>query len=127
MVNKKSILEQKDILLLSIDSHKRYSGLLKELNKLKNDEAKVSRDINILINKLSTFETKEIKLNGELLQATQLIGDYLENEKQIKINKVLRNEIVDVRHSLGKSKQILKNSEADILVYFLKKAYFPIF
>ena len=115
-VNKKEMLKQKDVLLLAIDSRKRYSDLLKEFNKLKADETKVSRDINTLINKLSTFETKEIKLNGELLQATQLIGDYLENEKQIKINKALRNEIVDVRHSLGKSKQIVSNSETDILI-----------
>ena len=115
-VNRKSMLKQKDVLLLAIDSRKRYSDLLKELNKFKGDETKVSRDINILINKLSTFETQEIKLNNELLQVTQLIKDYLENEKQIKKNKELRDEIVDVRHDLGKSKQILKNSEADILV-----------
>ena len=112
----KGMLEQKNVLLLAIDSRKNYTDLLKNVNTLKRDEEKVSRDINTLINKLSTFETKEIKLNGELLQATQLIEDYLENEKQIKINKTLRNEIVDVRHSLGKSKQILSNSEADILV-----------
>jgi exonuclease SbcC len=109
------MLKQKDVLLLAIDSRKRYSDLLKELNKFKGDETKVSRDINILINKLSTFETKEIKLNGEVLQATQLIKDYLDNEKYIKKNKELRDEIVDVRHKLGKSKQILSNSEADIL------------
>ena len=115
-VNRKGMLKQKDVLLLAIDSRKRYSDLLKELNKFKGDETKVSRDINILINKLSTFETQEIKLNNELLQVTQLIKDYLENEKQIKKNKELRDEIVDVRHDLGKSKQILKNSEADILV-----------
>jgi len=115
-VNKKEMLEQKDVLLLAIDSRKRYSTLLKQLNKFKGDETKVSRDINILINKLSTFETKEIKLNGELIQATQLIKDYLDNEKQIKKNKELRDEIIDVRHKLGKSKQILSNSEADILI-----------
>jgi DNA repair exonuclease SbcCD ATPase subunit len=114
-VNRKGMLKQKDVLLLAIDSRKRYSDLLKELNKFKGDETKVSRDINILINKLSTFETKEIKLNGEVLQATQLIKDYLDNEKYIKKNKELRDEIVDVRHKLGKSKQILSNSEADIL------------
>ena len=112
----KGMLEQKNVLLLAIDSRKNYTDLLKNVNTLKRDEEKVSRDINTLINKLSTFETKEIKLNGELLQATQLIEDYLENEKQIKINKTLRNEIVDVRHSLGKSKQIVSNSETDILV-----------
>lgn len=88
----------------------------KKLNKLKEDENKVSRDINILINKLSTFETQEIKLNNELLQVTQLIEDYLENEKQIQKNKELRDEIVDVRNDLGKAKQIVSNSEADILV-----------
>ena len=115
-VNKKEMLEQKDVLLLAIDSRKRYSTLLKQLNKFKGDETKVSRDINILINKLSTFETKEIKLNGEVLQATQLIKDYLDNEKYIKKNKELRDEIVDVRHKLGKSKQILSNSESDILI-----------
>ncbi|MDA8919382.1 AAA family ATPase [bacterium] len=115
-VNRKSMLKQKDVLLLAIDSRKRYSNSLKELNKLKADETKVSRDINILINKLSTFETKEIKLNGELIQATQLIKDYLDNEKQIKKNKELRDEIIDVRHKLSKSKQILSNSEADILI-----------
>ena len=88
----------------------------KKLNKLKEDENKVSRDINILINKLSTFETQEIKLNNELLQVTQLIEDYLENEKQIQKNKELRDEIVNVRNDLGKAKQIVSNSEADILV-----------
>ena len=115
-VDKNKFLEQKNILLLAVDTRKKYSDLLKQLNKLKGDEAKVSRDINILINKLSTFETQEIKLNNKLLQVTQLIEDYLENEKQIQKNKNLRDEIVDVRNDLGKSKQILLNSEADILV-----------
>ena len=114
--DKKQMLEQKNTLLLAIDTRKHYSDLLQKLNKLKGDETKVSRDINILINKLSTFENKEIKINSELIQVTQIIDDYLENEKQIKINKELRDEIVDVRHNLGKSKQILLNSESDILV-----------
>jgi len=114
--DKKQMLEKKNILLLATDTRKHYSDLLQKLNKLKGDEAKVSRDINILINKLSTFENKEIKINSELIQVTQIIDDYLENEKQIKINKELRDEIVDVRHDLSKSKQILSNSESDILV-----------
>ena len=114
--DKKQMLEKKNILLLATDTRKHYSDLLQKLNKLKGDETKVSRDINILINKLSTFENKEIKINSELIQVTQIIDDYLENEKQIKINKELRDEIVDVRHDLSKSKQILSNSESDILV-----------
>jgi len=75
-----------------------------KLKKLKEDENNVSRDINTLINKLSTFETKEIKINGELLQVTQLITDYLENEKQIQKNKELRTEMVSVRAELTSSK-----------------------
>ena len=75
------------------------------LKKLKEDENKVSRDINILINKLSTFETQEIKINGELLQVTQLIEDYLENEKQIQKNKELRAEMVSVRSELSTCKE----------------------
>jgi predicted nucleic acid-binding Zn-ribbon protein len=65
----------------------------KELDKLKSDEEKVSKDINTLINKLSTFETQEVRINSELLQVTQLIEDYLENEKQIQKNKELRAEM----------------------------------
>jgi DNA repair exonuclease SbcCD ATPase subunit len=123
--DKKSKFEYKNELLLGIDSRKKYPELLKELNKLKEDEAKVSRDINTLINKLSTFETKEIKLNGELLQVTQLITDYLENEKQIQKNKELRTEMVSVRSELqesknnvdGLNKQLLKlNGEVSSLI-----------
>ena len=114
-VNKKEMLEQKDVLLLAIDSRKRYPTLLKELNKFKGDETKVSRDINILINKLSTFETKEIKLNTELLQVTQLIEDYLENEKQIQSNKELRDEMVSVRNDLKKAKSNVDSFNRQIL------------
>ena len=114
-VNKKEMLEQKDVLLLAIDSRKRYPTLLKELNKFKGDETKVSRDINILINKLSTFETKEIKLNTELLQVTQLIEDYLENEKQIQSNKELRDEMVSVRTDLKKAKSNVDSFNRQIL------------
>jgi DNA repair exonuclease SbcCD ATPase subunit len=109
-------MEDRDRLLLAIDTRKKYEDLHNELIKLKSKEIKAEKDVNTLINKLSTFETQEIKLNNKLLQVTQLIEDYLENEKQIQKNKNLRDEIVDVRNDLGKSKQILLNSEADILV-----------
>jgi len=85
------------------------------LKKLKEDENKVSRDINTLINKLSTFETKEIKLNGELLQVTQLIEDYLENEKQIQKNKELRTEMVSVRAELTSSKDDVDKLNTQLL------------
>jgi DNA repair exonuclease SbcCD ATPase subunit len=114
-VEKKEKFEYKNELLLGIDSRKKYPELLKELNKLKVDEEKVSRDINTLINKLSTMETQEVKLNSELLQVTQLITDYLENEKQIKQNKELRTEIQNVRTELLNSKKNLEKANKVIL------------
>ena len=115
-IERKSKMEDRDRLLLAIDTRKKYEDLHNELIKLKSKEVKAEKDVNTLINKLSTFETQEVKLENEVYQVTQLIADYLNNEKQIKKNTILRDEIVDVRHSLGKSKQLLKNSETDILI-----------
>ena len=115
-IERKSKMEDRDRLLLAIDTRKKYEDLHNELIKLKGKEIKAEKDVNTLINKLSTFETQEVKLENEVYQVTQLIADYLNNEKQIKKNTILRDEIVDVRHSLGKSKQLLKNSESDILI-----------
>lgn len=115
-IERKSKMEDRDRLLLAIDTRKKYEDLHNELIKLKQTEIKAEKDVNTLINKLSTFETQEVKLENEVYQVTQLIADYLDNEKQIKKNTILRDEIVDVRHSLGKSKQLLKNSESDILI-----------
>ena len=115
-IERKSKMEDRDRLLLAIDTRKKYEDLHNELIKLKGTELKAEKDVNTLINKLSTFETQEVKLENEVYQVTQLIADYLNNEKQIKKNTILRDEIVDVRHSLGKSKQLLKNSESDILI-----------
>ena len=85
------------------------------LSNLKVEEDKISREISGLINKLSTFETKEIKANGELLQVTQLIEDYLENEKQIQKNKELRDEMVSVRSDLKTAKDIVDALNKQIL------------
>ena len=115
-IERKSKMEDRDRLLLAIDTRKKYEDLHNELIKLKQTEIKAEKDVNTLINKLSTFETQEVKLENEVYQVTQLIADYLDNEKQIKKNTILRDEIVDVRHSLGKYKQLLKNSESDILI-----------
>ena len=103
-VEKKDMMEHRDVLLLAIDTRKKYEGLHLQLNKLISDEEKVSKDINTLINRLSTFETQEVKLNSELLQVTQLIDDYLENEKQIQKNKELRAEMQVVRTELTSAK-----------------------
>ena len=44
-----------------------------------------------------------------------MIKEYYKNEKQIKKNKEIRDEIVDVRTDLDKVKQIIKNNNTDIL------------
>jgi DNA repair exonuclease SbcCD ATPase subunit len=103
-VDKQMKFEEKNLLLLAIDTRKKYKELNEQLTKLKSDEEKLSRDINTLINRLSTFETQEVKLNNELLQVTQLIEDYLENEKQIQRNKELRTEMGVVRTDLASAK-----------------------
>ena len=126
MENSKTILEQKEDVetqLLDIDSkirgflderdayqhtiseHLTYRDMSKQLLKLKSDEEKVTKDISGLINKLSTLETQEVKLENELVQVKQLIADYLENEKQIQKNKDIRFEIKQVRDELA----IIKN------------------
>jgi DNA repair exonuclease SbcCD ATPase subunit/DNA repair exonuclease SbcCD nuclease subunit len=126
MENSKTILEQKEDVetqLLDIDSKIRgflderdayqhtiseyltYRDMSKQLLKLKSDEEKVTKDISGLINKLSTLETQEVKLENELVQVKQLIADYLENEKQIQKNKDIRFEIQQVRDELA----IIKN------------------
>ena len=136
MENSKTILEQKadvETQLLDIDSKIRelldekeahhhtiseyltYRDMGKQLSKFKSDEEKVSKDINTLINRLSTMETQEVKLNSELLQVTQLIEDYVENEKQIQKNKELRAEMVSVRSDLSTSKTNVDNLNKQLL------------
>ena len=114
-VEKKDMMEHRDVLLLAIDTRKKYEGLHQQLNKLISDEEKVSKDINTLINRLSTFETQEVKLNSELLQVTQLITDYLENEKQIQKNKELRAEMQVVRNDLSLAKTNVDSFNKQIL------------
>jgi DNA repair exonuclease SbcCD ATPase subunit/DNA repair exonuclease SbcCD nuclease subunit len=100
----KNFLEEGDAVQHTIDEYISFRDMSKQLIKLKADEEKVSKDINGLINKLSTLETQEVKLNGELLKVTQLISDYLENEKQIEKNKELRTQIQEVRTKLTTAK-----------------------
>jgi len=114
-VDKKQMFEDKNVLLLAIDTRKKYSDLLSNLTKLKSDEERVSKNINTLINKLSTFETKEIKLNNEVLQVIQLIEDYLDNEKQIEINQQLRVDMKNVRNELSSAKNTTDSLNTQIL------------
>jgi DNA repair exonuclease SbcCD ATPase subunit/DNA repair exonuclease SbcCD nuclease subunit len=100
----KDYLDAKDAYSDTISKYLTYRDMSKQLTKLKADEDKVSKDINGLINKLSTLETQEVKLNNEVVQVTQLISDYLENEKQIENNKEIRTQIQEVRSQLSTTK-----------------------
>ena len=100
---------------LEIDSLKGYEKEWKNFQEAKQKEDKIDREISQLINKLSTTETEEYKFVTQIAQQEQLIKEYYKNEKQIKKNKEIRDEIVDVRSDLDKVKQIIKNNNAEIL------------
>tara|TARA_B100000683_G_scaffold67082_1_gene65856 strand:- start:347 stop:2356 length:2010 start_codon:yes stop_codon:yes gene_type:complete len=100
---------------IKIDSLKTLEEEWKNFNEAKEKEDKIDREISQLINKLSTIETEEFKNYTQITQQEQLIKEYYKNEKQIKKNKEVRDEIVDVRSDLTKIKQIIRNNNTDIL------------
>ena len=136
MENSKSILETKD----TVDSQiKDYKDTLQGFEKQKLDfnikieslvgyedewdkyqdakdkENKLDREISQLINKLSTTETEEIRLDTQITQQQQLIKEYYKNEKQIQKNKEIRNDITGVRTKQSSIKDELKRINSDVL------------
>ena len=136
MENSKSILETKD----TVDSQiKDYKDTLQGFEKQKLDfnikieslvgyedewdkyqdakdkEDKLDREISQLINKLSTTETEEIRLDTQIAQQQQLIKEYYKNEKQIQKNKEIRNDITGVRTKQSSIKDELKRINSDVL------------
>ena len=107
--------EKKLHLNLDIETLSKYEKEWNNFKEAQEKEDKIDREIGQLINKLSTTETEEIRLDSQIAQQEQLVSDYYANEKQIKKNKEIRDEIVDVRSDLDKVKQIIKNNNADIL------------
>ena len=107
--------ETKLHLNLDIETLSKYEKEWNNFKEAQEKEDKIDREIGQLINKLSTTETEEIRLDSQIAQQEQLVSDYYANEKQIKKNKEIRDEIVDVRSDLDKVKQIIKNNNADIL------------
>jgi exonuclease SbcC len=103
------------LLLIDINSRIKYEGLHLQIKKLKDDETKVERELSTIINRVSTIETQEVKLTNEIKEATQLISDYLENEKQIQTNKELRNEIQIVRTELTSHKVLVDQKNKSLL------------
>ena len=107
--------ETKLQLELSVNSLLNYEVSWKLLSTTKSDETKVERELSTLINKLSTIETQEVKLENEVKEVTQLIADYLENEKQIQKNKEIRTEIQNVRTDLASSKTLVEQKNKLLL------------
>ncbi len=100
---------------IEIDSLKGYEDEWDKYKDAKDKEDKLDREISQLINKLSTTETEEIRLDTQITQQQQLIKEYYKNEKQIQKNKEIRDEISGVREKLTIVKDELKGYNTDIL------------
>ena len=100
---------------IDIDSLKEYEKEWSNFVEARDKENKIDREISGLINKLSTIETEELRNEQQIAQQDQLIKEYYKNEKQIKKNKEIRNDIVDVRSDLDELKKIIKTNNSDIL------------
>jgi len=74
------------------------------LTDSKEKETKIDREISSLINKLSTSETEEIRVQTQIAEQTKLIDEYYKNEEQIKKNGEIREEIKIVRETLDTNK-----------------------
>ena len=100
---------------LLIDSLKGYEEEYSKFQDAKDKEDKLDREISQLINKLSTTETEEIRLDTQLAQQKQLIEEYYKNEEQIKENKEIRTQISAVREKQSGVKDELKRINSDVL------------
>jgi len=68
-------------------------------------EEKVDRELSTLINRLSTYETEEVKIGTQIVTQDSLIGEYYKNEVQIKKNQQIRSELKVVNTNLSKAKK----------------------
>ena len=107
--------EERLMVTLLIDSLKGYEEEYSKFQDAKDKEDKLDREISQLINKLSTTETEEIRLDTQLAQQKQLIEEYYKNEEQIKENKEIRTQISAVREKQSGVKDELKRINGDIL------------
>jgi DNA repair exonuclease SbcCD ATPase subunit len=102
-------------LLSEITSLEVYDTKLKELQSVQEKESKVDREISTLINKLSTMETEEVKLDAQVTNQEKLIQEYYKNEESIERNKQVRAEIVGVRTNLDNTKEDIKKLSKKLL------------
>ena len=107
--------ENKLNLNLDIETLSKYQEEWDKYKDAKDKEDKLDREISQLINKLSTTETEELRLDTQVTQQKQLIVEYYKNEKQIKKNKEIREQISGVREKQSSVKDELKRINGDVL------------
>jgi len=107
--------ESKLNLNVDIETLSKYEEEWDKFQDAKDKEDKLDREISQLINKLSTTETEEIRFQSQITQQQQLIEEYYKNEKQIKKNKEIREQISGVREKQSSVKDELKRINSDVL------------
>ena len=107
--------ESKLNLNVDIETLSKYEEEWDKFQDAKDKEDKLDREISQLINKLSTTETEEIRFQSQITQQQQVIDEYYKNEKQIKKNKEIREQISGVREKQSSVKDELKRINSDVL------------
>jgi DNA repair exonuclease SbcCD ATPase subunit/DNA repair exonuclease SbcCD nuclease subunit len=105
----------KEALELKITSLTQYETDWTNLTDTKEKEVKIDREISSLINKLSTSETEEIRVQTQIAEQIKLIDEYYKNEEQIKKNGEIREEIKIVRETLDANKILFTKTNKRLL------------
>jgi DNA repair exonuclease SbcCD ATPase subunit/DNA repair exonuclease SbcCD nuclease subunit len=105
----------KEALELKITSLTQYETDWTNLTDTKEKEVKIDREISSLINKLSTSETEEIRVQTQIAEQIKLIDEYYKNEEQIKKNGEIREEIKIVRETLDANKILFTKTNKKLL------------
>ena len=99
----------------SLEINSEVNQQFTNLNNLKVEEDKIDREISGLINKLSTTETEELRLDAQVTEYQNLIDEYYKNEKTIEKNREIRAEIGEVRKKLDGIKKEIKTTNTNVL------------
>ena len=74
------------------------------LRDAKEKESRINTELSNLINKVSVFESDEIRFETQIETQKNLINEYYNNKEQIEKNRVIRNDITEVSTNLRDSK-----------------------
>jgi DNA repair exonuclease SbcCD ATPase subunit/DNA repair exonuclease SbcCD nuclease subunit len=88
-----------------INEYSLYESDWKNLQDTKEKEDKVDRELSSLMNKLSSTETDEVRIQTQLSEQIKLIEEYHQNEEQIQKNSEIREELKGKRELLDENKR----------------------